>query len=157
MKKEIEQGLLPLVTEPLSHMWRFSGFQIFEFGVQKPEKNRRGEDITMAEKRLHVSCEWSLSGREGRIVSSDDFVSPSDRRDGEAHLFYAMLHEDPPVVENIQADDRGEVVLSFSRGYSLRIEPDLDLYEPDEELWRYLSESEDSDFCVYPGSIWRSD
>ncbi len=132
-----------LIGEPLSDMYRFAGIQVFEFGVQRPGKNRKGEEITFADRRLHVSCRWCITGPEGNIVSSMDFGPNRSRHDERASPFYEMLESEPPVVEALKADESGAIVLRMSRGYTLEVQPDEgeDTQIPVEhsnEQWRFL-------------------
>ena len=128
-------------------MMRFAGIQVFEFGVQRPRKNRKGEDITRADQRLHVSCSWEITGPNGLVLSHDDF-GPI-RRDEKAYSFYEILTGDaPPLVEVIEADDDGALRLQMSHGYTLDIRPDEMDEEPDEEQWRFLPKDEGQNHLV---------
>ncbi|MES2459420.1 MAG: hypothetical protein V4671_02465 [Armatimonadota bacterium] len=139
MKDKILQTLRPLIGEPLTDMMRFAGIQVFEFGVQRPRKNRKGEDITRADQRLHVSCSWEIAGADGFVLSREDFGPEGVRQDEKAHPFYESLQtDDAPVVEAIEADDAGVLRLQLSQGYMLQIQPDEMEEEPDEEQWRFL-------------------
>jgi len=73
MKHEIEQALRPIIGEPLTAMWRYAGNQKFEFGVQRPCKNRKGEEITRADLGLVVSCHWRMDAPDGGYISSEDY------------------------------------------------------------------------------------
>lgn len=135
MKAEIEQALHPLLGEPLSNMWRYAGCQKFEFGVQRPHKNRKGQTVTWADWGLVVTCAWCIRGPEGVIVSSDDFGPGRSRRDEKAYPFYDMLHDDPPIVETIVAGEDGTVHIQMTRGYTLDVRPKGG---PDTEEWRFM-------------------
>jgi hypothetical protein len=80
------RGLLqPIVGEPLSGMWRALG-QIFEFGEQRPDRNRHGEAITVADFALKfITADWRVI-QAGRIILGSSDHSDDDR-------FY---HEDEP-------------------------------------------------------------
>ena len=123
MKEELERALQPLIGEPLSDMSRFAGMQMFEFGIQRPCKNRKGQDITLADQRLHVSCYWCVSSSEGTIISCEDFDPNGSRRDARAYPFYNMLESNPPIVEVLEADEAGTLRLYLSGGYSLIVRP----------------------------------
>ncbi len=138
MKDEIERALEPLHGEPLSDMWRLGGLQAFEFGIQRPAKNRRGQDITCADLRLHIACFWRITENEVEILASADFGPNKSRRDEKAKPFYESLETDPPVVEAIEADDTGGFVLQMTSDFTLTVRPDEINEEPDSEQWRFL-------------------
>ena len=155
MKEEIERRLYPLVGEPLSDMFRFAGIQVLEFGVQRPCKNRKVEDVTRADQSLHVSCHWRIAGPDGTVVTSDDFGQGGSRCDEKAYPFYDMLGEAPPAVEAIEADELGNVVMRLANGYMLEIRLDTeteasgsDMDLTDDEQWRYLPRDEGEDHFV---------
>ena len=148
MKEQIERALQALRAEPLSDMFRFAGIQAFEFGVQRPGKNRKGQDITLADQRLHVSCDWRLDGTEGVIVSSEDFGLNGSRHDELAHPFYAMLKNYPPVVEVVVAEESGALRLLLSGGYTLNVLPDELSDDSDEEQWRFLPKDKEQGHLV---------
>ena len=146
MKEKIERVLKPLIGEPLSGMSRLGGMQMFEFGIQRPRKNRKGQDITLADQRLHVSCHWCITGPEGGIFSSEDFHPV--RRDEKAYPFYDMLESDPPAVEAIAADEKGGFTLRMVRGYTLVIWLIENTNEPDAEQWRFLPKAKSRNHFV---------
>jgi hypothetical protein len=135
MKVEIEKTLHPLIGEPLSDMWRYAGHQKFEFGIQRPCKNRKGEHITIADWGFVVAGDWRITGPEGYIVSSDDFGPKGSRRDEKAYPFYEMLGTAPPIVESIEAEEDGSVRFCMTGGYTLDVLPDR---EPEAEQWRFM-------------------
>lgn len=137
MVEEIEAALGPLIGEPLTDMWRYAGCQKFEFGVQRPMNNKRGEDTSMADWGLVVECGWRITGPEGPVVSSDDF-SPDGRRDEGAYPFYDQVHTDSPVVEDIAVADDGAFRIRMSRGFTLEVQPAADA-GPQDEQWRLMS------------------
>ena len=115
MKEEIERALQPLIGEPLSDMRRFVGIQAFEFGIQRPCKNRKGQDITRGTWRLHAGCYWRITGPDGNILSAEDFGPGGSRRDQMAKPFYAQVAAAVLTVAAIESDEymaigRGETV-----------------------------------------------
>ena len=160
MRDEIETALRPLMGEPLSHMRR-AGFQMFEIGVQRPCKNRKGQDITLADMSLHVSCNWYITRNGDQIVSSEDFGPGwGVRRDEKAMPFYEMLGEEEFVVTSIHADNSGGVVIQLTRGYMLQIVTDHDEAvmdtDADTEQWRLLPKDRTRrDFVVTAEGIQR--
>jgi len=148
MKEEIGRTLEPLIGEPLSDMFRFAGIQAFEFGVPRPCKNHKGQDITLADQGLHISCHWCISGPEGTIVSSEDFGPDGRRHDEQAHPFYDTLKSNPPVVEVVVVDEAGALRLCLSGGYSLTVLPQELSNDSDEEQWRFLPKDEEQRHLV---------
>lgn len=146
MKQQIEDMLRPIVVEPLSDMWRYPGCQYFEFGVQRPHKNRKGQDVTWSDWHLGVECDWRITGPAGYIVSSDDYGPGYNRRDEMAHPFFDMLHDDPPIVEAIDADEQGGLCIRMSRGYTLEIQP-VD-WPLDEDQWRFWCDANAEEYFV---------
>jgi hypothetical protein len=142
MKEKIERALGQLIGEPLTGMFRFAGIQAFRFGVLRPGKNYKGEDVMRVDRSLHVSCSWRIMGLEGAVVSSEDFGRNGARNDEYAHPFYHLINSHPLLVEAIEADEHGAIRLQLSRGYSLEVQPDEPEDEPDEdstgEQWRFL-------------------
>lgn len=117
------------------------GIQIFEFGTQHPGKNRRGQDITIADRSLMVRCSWEIAGPDGLVLSREDF-SPV-RRDEKAYFFYdSLVRDNPPVVEAVEADKEGALRLQLLQSYTLDIRPDEMEEELDEEQWRFLPKDE---------------
>jgi hypothetical protein len=133
---EIEAVLGPLVGEPLTGMWRYAGYQRFEFGPQRPAKNRKGEDITMSDLALVVGCTWSVTGPSGVVLSSADFLPDGTRRDEGASEFYDFLRADPLIVEVVEASESGALRIGMSRGYELYVEADLE--DEEDEQWRLM-------------------
>ncbi len=178
MKAEIEQRLQALIGEPLSDMWRYAGYQKFEFGVRRPCKNRKGQDITRSDWGLVVGGDWRITGSQGYIVSSDDFdpvrsISQiiekaestsedsrdlpsvantiSTRRDEAASEFYRILSDTFPLVESIEADEDGSLRISMTAGYILEI---LASGANDGERWRFLPKDDDAEhFVITPKGI----
>jgi hypothetical protein len=154
MKDQILRTLDPLIGEPLSGMFRFAGVQAFEFGVQRPARNRKGQEITHSDMGLHVACSRQVSGPEGFKLSSEDFDPDRGRRDEQAYPFYALLESDPPLVEAIDADENGALRLRLSRGFALEVNPDTiscedELIEDEDgEQWRFLPKEEDKRHLV---------
>lgn len=140
-RPQVEAAFQSLVGEPLTDMWRYAGCQKFEFGEQKPSINSDGEEITVADLGLVVSCDWSVTGPAGAVVSSADFGPREARRDTGAHPFYDLLATSPPVVEAIAVDDHGLLHIRMSDGYALEVQPDAD-FEPHDEQWRLMLRGE---------------
>ena len=70
--------LQPIVGEPLSGMWRALG-QVFEFGEQRPDTNRRGEAITQGDFLLKfIAADWRVV-QAGRIILGSSDHTNNDR------------------------------------------------------------------------------
>ena len=99
-------------------MWR-PAWQAFEFGLQKPGKNRRGEDITIADWKLDVSGDWEILGPSEFCLSSKDFLP--ERKDEHAYAFYDSLKSDPPTVEKVEVRRDYSLKISMSKGFVLEV------------------------------------
>lgn len=135
MRVKIETAMNELIGQPLTSMWRYAGLQKFEFGVQKPSRNRKGEKVTHADWGLVVTCRWQIDDKdENKIVGSEDFGPQGARRDSGASEFYKRLWSDPPIVQSIEGNVRGDVYFTMSEGYTLdiRVQANLD------EQWRLM-------------------
>lgn len=118
-------------------MWRYAGCQKFEFGEQKPGKNREGEDTTRADWGLVANCHWRIEGPEGFALSWEHFGSTPERRDGHADPFYERLETRPLIVEAVEVRSDGALRFRLSDGFSLAV----DLGPPDGdsvERWRFM-------------------
>lgn len=63
----LNELLHPICGQPLSDMYRAVG-QVFEFGIQKPTTNRKGEAITRGDFLLKFICaDWRIV-HDGRII-----------------------------------------------------------------------------------------
>jgi hypothetical protein len=152
IQQEIETALKPLIGEPLSDMRR-AGFQMFEIGVQKPCKNRKGQDITRADMALHVSCDWYITRKSDQILSSEDFGPEwGERRDEKAEPFYQGLGAPDYIITSISADDSGGVVIQMAGGYTLQIictsDSEVRNLDGGPEQWRFLPKDESAPHFV---------
>jgi hypothetical protein len=152
MKEEIETALRPLLGQPLSDMWRYAGYQKFEFGVQRPAKNREGEAVTVADWGLVVACRWAITGPEGLVVSSANFGPGTARRDEPARPFYRLIHADSPVVEGLEADQDGALRFVLSQGYTLEVRPEADM-DAEDEQWRFMPPGDERSHFVVWGNV----
>lgn len=156
VREEIETVLKPLLGERLSDMWRAAGMQLFEIGVQRPFKNRKGKDVTRADWSLDVSCCWSISGPDGEIVSSDDFGPEQARRDDKAMPFYNLLGDPTLAITALRANDEGGIRIQMAGACVLEIWPCWEDAEPEDEHWRLLFKDENRrHFVVTAAGIQR--
>jgi hypothetical protein len=153
LKVAIERALQPLLGLPLSDMWRISrfGLQRVEFGEQRASQNRRGEAVAYGSCFLHVACAWRIVTAGAIVIGADDyngrqrhepFPSRLDPDNSEldafaqrTSAFFDSLHNNPPVVEAIEADPIGSVRFFLSEAGRLEILP---LESGPEEHWRLL-------------------
>jgi hypothetical protein len=130
------RALTSLVGLPLSDMWR-AGFQIFEFGVQRPHLNHRGEEVTRADYALHVSCPWRVLSPAGLALGSGDYESPGrGPRHHRARAFFEQMDAGLLTVEGVEVDASGGPRLQLGKGYLLEIVPMTSVGA--REHWRLL-------------------
>ncbi len=148
------ETLQALVGLPLTDMWRYGEFQKFELGEQKPFVNRKGQAVTRADWGLVVNCKWRIEGPASFILCSDHFDSEQGRQDSHAKEFYHSLRKVPPVVRAVEVRANGELMLSFTNGYSLSMEP-IENRDIDDENWRLMPPEEDSrsDLVLWSGYL----
>lgn len=135
LKRRIEETLKPIIGEPLSDMWRYAGFQVFEFGIQRPAVNRKGQPITRSDWALGACCTWSICGTEGRVLSSEDFGPDGERHDEAAAPFYQLVDDSSLIVRAIEVGERAQVRFVLSQGFALDIVLDSD--DPQEDQWHF--------------------
>ncbi len=91
----LTEQLQPICGEPLTRIRQLYG-DTFEFGVQRPQKNRKGDDVTWADFRLKFICaDWRVVQR-GRII-----LGSREYRDG-THLVgdFDESPETPQIAES---------------------------------------------------------
>jgi hypothetical protein len=149
-EEELFDQLAHLVGEPLSDMWRYAGRQAFEFGCQKPFLNKKGKPTSRAENWLVVSCDWRLWEGADVLLCAADFGE--ERRDEQGYEFYGLLRENPPIVEHLEVEKRGELRFKLSQGYVLEIVcvdgilPHKGFLEG--EQWRFVLDSEEANQLI---------
>jgi hypothetical protein len=141
----IEDRLKPLIGQPLSDMWRVSalGWQIIEFGVQRPAVNRHGQQITRGDWSIHISCAWRISDPMGRVILSEE-CPEGDPADG----LFASVRAGALIVQAVRGSETGAVQFDLSLGYCLRVDPSGDLTE---EQWRLLPPDKGAEHYVVGG------
>lgn len=140
--EEIEGQLRPLVGLPLSDMRRVSilGWQIIEFGEQKPDVNRKGQAITRADWTVRISCHWRIVDPFGEEVLSNE------RPNGDqAASYFERMEAESLIVESIRGYEDGSVLFVLAEGYQLLIDARLD---QGGEQWRLLPPAEGTDYVV---------
>lgn len=136
------EGLACLVGLPLTDMFRYLGFQKFEFDEQKPFLNRKGQPVTASDIGLVVGCWWQISGPDDFVLNSGHFPGEGPRTDQHAYAFYESLHEpNPPEVRRIEVDPNGGLEIALSKGLH------LSLYgrhpEDRDDAWRFMPKEDD--------------
>lgn len=133
-----EEALLILIGLPLSSMWH-PIFQIFEFGEQRPGKNKKGQDVTFGDWSLHVSCEWHVARNGSVIVGSRDmkrkrtgqarrfFDRKTPPRDAEerkrwaaANEFFDLVKQGVLIVQSVSVGSTGSLEIKLSDNFVLR-------------------------------------
>ncbi len=163
LKLQVESALHPLIGLPLWKTDRAASMQMFQFGAQHPTMTRRGKPALIGDYGLHVQCAWRIVGLKGIVVGSLDLYSPAgdadeapldfewdkhgaNRRDERLQALFASHsgvvsgHHAPHsgtslVVNTVQGDDIGGVMLTLSGDYSLELWPHDSLSG---EHWRLL-------------------
>ncbi|CAN5369630.1 hypothetical protein BH11ARM1_BH11ARM1_08280 [soil metagenome] len=75
-----EEALTPLVGLALTD-FRQPIFTIFEFGEQRPGKNRRGEDVTFADWSFDITgMSWQVVHHDRVVIGSSDMPYSGKRR-----------------------------------------------------------------------------
>lgn len=114
-------------------MYRAIG-QVFEFGVQRPATNRRGEAITQSDFNLKfIWADWRIVHEGTIILGSSDYSSderfydsndpPHAPYDAESRLranrFFDAVREGKFTVESVELTDLAEVNVQLSHGVLL--------------------------------------
>ncbi len=142
---KIEAALTPLIGEPLTDMWRYIGFQKFEFGLQKPFMNRKGIEVSKADHGLVTNGEWKLTDPEGKSISRQDFESSHVPPNPAVLAFLENLLDRAPKVTEITTGPRSYVKVFMTEGFSLELSF---LSSARGCEWRYISPDRSSDHFV---------
>ena len=78
-KELVELALSPLVGLPFTGFYK-PLFAIFEFGDQRPDKNRNGEDVTFADWNIAFSCSWQVTKADMVVLGSNDMPWSGKRK-----------------------------------------------------------------------------
>ncbi len=138
-----QEALAPLIGQPLTDMRR-PLWQIFEFGEQRPTRNRHGEDITLADWLLSIYCSWQLTRGDSVILGYDDFshnlmratrrffdrkTPPKDaiarKRWKAANELFALVESGVLIVRCITVHPAGGVAIGLSDDYEIRTFNDM--------------------------------
>jgi hypothetical protein len=166
-RARLQTLLKPIVGERLADMWRAAG-QIFEFGEQRSDTNRRGEPVTRGDFSLKfLGADWRVvragclvfgssdHSREQRFYVTD---APPDRpEDAEAwsraRHFLQSVEEGAFVVEEVEVGQFADL--------TIRLSPDLMIQSfcatgQDADLWWFHDLRTDASCLVNQlGAFWR--
>ena len=164
---KVKKQLRPLVGLKLSIARLAANMRGFHFGeVQVVERG------TIGEYALHLQCPWRIEGPEGLITGSSDLWEPDTEARAsqqpswtyengnlqDERLGFLLKGYDPKthslvnetnnlVVENIEADAYGGVVICLSGGYRLAVFP-CNIVS---ENWRFFRPGEKGGHFVIKG------
>lgn len=124
----LHELLQPICSEPLTGVWRAVG-QVFEFGVQRPMKDRKGEGITRGDFDLKfIYADWRVVHHGRVILGSTDHCDdeqfynsdqpPELPYNAEARRlacdFFDALSEAKFIVESVVVRDHADVAIRLS-------------------------------------------
>jgi hypothetical protein len=133
MRQQLIAALSQIVGLPLTAAHRAADMRTFQFGTLRPVD--RG---SVGECALHLQCPWRLEGPEGIVTGRLDLWEPVEDNapfdenwnyEESPNLQDARLerwlaeHDGFLVVRGVDADEFGGAVISFDRGFVLRIFP----------------------------------
>lgn len=166
MKEEITSEIEKLVGLKMQHAGRASNLFWLGFG-DIVEVNRRGKIEETAEYVLHIQCSWRITMDNKIIVASRDFYSPNskwdDENDGDfewgeqgnnrfdERIEIFIKNNKQLKVKQIDADNIGGLILTFSNGYLLQIFPDASGDDDYSEHWGFFSGKENGPHFVVTG------
>ncbi len=153
--------LQPIVGEPLSDIYRSVG-QVFEFGEQRPDTNKRGEAITRGDFTLKlIAADWRIV-QAGRVIlgSSDRTNNESFFHDDEpsdlpfgaeawrlGREFLGSVEEANLVVEAIEVGPFADVAIQLSNGFKME---SFGSSGQDFDLWWFHNRRTDVSCLVSP-------
>ena len=125
----LTEQLQAICGQPLTRIRQLYG-DVFEFGVQRPQKNRKGDDVNWADFRLSIICaDWRVVQR-GRIILasreyrdethlvSDFDESPETPQIAEsrriAREFFDAVTEGKFIVQSVVVRDHADMVIRLS-------------------------------------------
>lgn len=153
--------LQPIVGEPLSDMWRGLG-QIFEFGEQRPDINRRGQAITRGDFSLKfISADWRIVQAGRLILGSTDHYDEERFYDSEEPLirpyddearslireFFESVRASKFVVESVEVGPLADVTVRLSHDLLIQ---SFGSSGQDKDLWWFDNGRTEVSCLVYP-------
>lgn len=80
MRKQIQEALNVLISQPLWSSGRAADLEWFEFGQRRTVRDSRGEK-EVGDYALHVQCAWRIRQGDKIVVASRDLYSPPEESD----------------------------------------------------------------------------
>ena len=164
IKERVERKLQALIGLPLVNATRISNMECFDFGNDRTGFSRKGSVINVHDFTLHVQCAWRLIGPEGVIVGSNDMYYPAGNPSNRPSNFNwdapganrcdervdQFFHGNKTLllVNGIEVDSTGGVIIRMQGGFCLEIFPDNSV---DEEHWRFFEPATEKRHFVIKG------
>lgn len=150
-------------------MWR-PVFQVFEFGEQKPCKNRKGEDVTRADISIDVcsDCSWSINHGHTVVLGSADHntkrrfydrkTPPRNKAARQRWLavkdLFGKIEKQVLTVTSINVRESGAFTISMKGGYKLECIPSTsDILD----LWWFSNHETGNSYLINGTSITEFD
>jgi hypothetical protein len=129
-RQQVIAALSQIIGLPLTAVRRTADIRTFQFGVLRPVDRGSVGDFA-----LHVQCPWRIEGPDGLVTGRSDLWEPVDT---DAPYDAEWDYEQSPnlqdtqidrwlteseialVVQRVDADEFGGVVIWFGEGYALR-------------------------------------
>jgi hypothetical protein len=158
---DLRDLLQPIVGQPLSGMWRAVG-QVFEFGEQRPDTNRRGEAIMQGDFLLKfIAADWRVIQADRLILGSSDHSSDDRFFDSEepseclyeseawrlGRDFLQSVKERKFVAESIEVGKFADVTVHLSNNLLIQ---SFGSSGQDLDLWWFLNRCTDVSCLVGP-------
>ena len=159
----MRSALNVLVGLPLTDLWRPLG-QTFEFGLQKPYLNRKGEEIHRSDYRLHLLQEWRVTEHNVVVMGSDDHQTkrrfyrrktpPRDpiarERWRRANRFFDLVKGGALLVERVTIDDSASIRIELTEGFLIEA---INCSSDNYEVWIFDNDAEGRSLWVMPGGL----
>src|SRR6266571_2122201 len=162
----ITAELRVLIGQPMSDCWRAINMQIFEFGQQRPTVNRKGQDIEVADLKLHVQCRWRLVDGATIVFGRDDLDYPADESislddfdwdkqkavlDVTQRRWFESHKASPPKVTDVRGDAYGGFQIRLEGAFALEAFPCDSRRGEHSERWRLFGHRADGSHFVVQG------
>jgi hypothetical protein len=164
-KDEIQNAFTPLIGMPLWDIGRIADLECFCFGENRREvssKLKNGQKKVVSDYALHLTCSWLIAEANQVLVASDDrffhagddpfldyeqfnWNSPEGNRlDERIAQLNAKIQRKPLIVNSVEADELGGLIIHLSENYSLSVFPNTSF----SEYWRLFEPGIDSPHFV---------